>query len=298
MSFPTWLEVAINGPWSRLRQPNMPVTADEIVDAALACADEGASIIHFHAYDAVSGRQRDDYDIYAPIIERIRSRADVICYGTLPFAGSVDSPQPLNAAQRFKAVDQLVRAGLIEWSVVDPGSTNISHYADIASGKEGFVYANPESHIRHGLTLAQQHHITPSYAIYEPGFMRLGSALHCQFPGAPTPIYRLMFSHTIAFGFPPTDWALEAYLKLLDQEHRGAPWMIAGLGVELDGLIEEAVSRGGHVRVGLEDSPMGCEWTNLDLVRRARQRIESAGGHLADATQVRARLRTPLNPAS
>lgn len=292
MTQPTWLEVAVNGPWSRTRQPKMPVTADEIVNSALACAAEGAAIIHFHAYDPVSGRQRDDYEIYAPIIERIRSRADVICYGTLPFAGSIDSPQPLNAAQRFGAVDQLVRAGLIEWSVVDPGSTHLTHHDDIVAGKEGFVYANPESHIRHGLALAQHHGITPSYAIYEPGFMRLGAALHRCFSGAPTPIYRLMFSQTMAFGFPPTPWALQAYLQLLDQTHAGAPWMIAGLGVELGELMEEAVTRGGHVRVGLEDSPMGCGSDNLQLLRQARHRIESAGGRLADARQVRAATRS------
>ena len=287
----TWLEVAINGPWSRTRQPKMPVLADEIVEAALACAAEGAAIIHFHAYDPVSGRQRDDYDIYAPIIERIRSCADVICYGTLPFAGSIDAPSPLTPAQRYAAVEQLVRAGLVEWSVVDPGSTNISHYADIASGKEGFVYANPESHIRWGLSLAQQHGITPSYAVYEPGFMRLGAALHRTYPGAPVPIYRLMFSQQIAFGFPPAGWALDAYLQLLELEQPQAPWMVAGLGVELGDLMDRAVARGGHVRVGLEDSPMGCPHDNLTLVRQARQRIESAGGTLASATQVRLRLR-------
>ena len=27
---PAWLEVAVNGPWSRQRQPGIPVTADEI----------------------------------------------------------------------------------------------------------------------------------------------------------------------------------------------------------------------------------------------------------------------------
>jgi 3-keto-5-aminohexanoate cleavage enzyme len=290
----TWLEVAINGPWSRIRQPKMPVLADEIVEAALACAAEGAAIIHFHAYDPVTGRQRDDYDIYAPIIERIRSRADVICYGTLPFAGSIDAPSPLTPAQRYAAVDQLVRAGLVEWSVVDPGSTNISHYEDIASGKEGFVYANPESHIRWGLSLAQQHGITPSYAVYEPGFMRLGAALHRAYPGAPVPIYRLMFSQHIAFGFPPAGWALDAYLQLLELEQPQAPWMVAGLGVELGDLMDRAVARGGHVRVGLEDSPMGCPHDNLTLVRQARQRIESAGGTLASAAQVRQRLRPNL----
>lgn len=286
----TWLEVAINGPWSRTRQPHMPVSADEIVAAALACADEGASIIHFHAYDPVTGRQRDDYDIYAPIIERIRARRDVICYGTLPFAGSIDAPQAMSPEQRYSAVDKLVRAGLIEWSVVDPGSTNISHHADLAVGKLGFVYANPESHVRYGLQLAQQHRITPSYAIYEPGFMRLGAALHRLYPGAPTPIYRLMFSQHIAFGFPPADWALDAYLKLLELEHAGAPWMVAGLGVELGPLIEAATARGGHVRVGLEDSPMGCAVDNRSLVQDARRRIESTGARLASAADVRRRL--------
>ena len=291
MTDSTWLEVALNGPWSRSRQPNIPVLADEIVDAALACADEGASIIHFHAYDPVSGRQRDDFEIYAPIIERIRSRVDVICYGTLPFAGSVDSTSALSASQRYSAVDQLVRAGLIEWSVVDPGSTNISHHSDIEAGQEGFIYANPESHIRYGLALAQQHGITPAYAIYEPGFMRLGAALHRCYPGAPVPIYRLMFSQHIAFGFPPADWALDAYLRLLELEQPGAPWMVAGLGVELGPLIEAAVERGGHVRVGLEDSPMGCAQDNLSLVRQARARIERAGGTLASSAQVRERLK-------
>lgn len=290
MNEPTWLEVALNGPWSRSRQPNIPVTADEIVEAAVACAREGASIVHFHAYDPATGRQRDDYEIYAPIIERIRSRADVICYGTLPFAGSVDAPSPLTPAQRYGAVDKLVRAGLIEWSVVDPGSTNISHYTDIAAGKEGFVYANPESHVRYGLQLAQQHRITPSYAIYEPGFMRLGAALHRAYLGAPVPIYRLMFSQHIAFGFPPAGWALDAYLQLLEIEQPGAPWMIAGLGVELGDLMRRAVQRGGHVRVGLEDAPMGCTQGNASLVREARTRIETAGGRLADAAAVRARL--------
>ena len=103
-----WLEVALNGPWSRDRQPRIPLLADEIFEQALACAEAGASIIHFHAYDPVTGRQRDDYDIYAPIIERIRSRVDVICYPTVPFAGSVDSPNPLTATQRFAAVEKLL----------------------------------------------------------------------------------------------------------------------------------------------------------------------------------------------
>lgn len=286
-----WLEVALNGPWSRERQPRIPLLADEIVEEALACVDEGASIVHFHAYDPLTGRQRDDYDIYAPIIERIRSRVDVICYPTVPFAGSIDSPNPLTASQRFAAVEKLLQAGLIEWSALDPGSTNIAHYSDIVKGKEGFVYANPESHIRYGLELACRYAMTPSYAIYEPGFVRLGAALHRAYATAPVPVYRLMFSEDIAFGFPATAWALDAYSRLLEREAPGAPWMVAGLGVDIEPMIDLTVSRGGHVRVGLEDSPMGCKRENRMLAQRAQRRIASAGGTLAAPAEVRSALR-------
>ena len=290
MKNPVWLEVALNGPWSRERQPAIPVHADEIVEDAIACAAEGASIIHFHPYDSATGRQRDDYEIYAPIIERIRAKVDVICYGTLPFAGDVDAKDALSPEKRYAAVEKLATAGLIEWSVVDPGSTNISTRKDVASGKQGFVYANPESHIRHGLDLCHRHKLTPSYAIYEPGFMRLGAALRRTVSGLTPPVYRLMFSDNFTFGFPPEEWALEAYVRLLGIEEPNAQWMVAGLGVQIDPLVDFAVTHGGHIRVGLEDAPLGHPISNVEQVRAARARIERNGGTMATAAQVRERL--------
>lgn len=290
MQNPVWLEVALNGPWSRERQPAIPVHADEIVEDAIACAAEGASIIHFHPYDPVTGRQRDDYEIYAPIIERIRAKVDVICYGTLPFAGDVDAKDALSPEKRYAAVEKLASAGLIEWSVVDPGSTNISTRKDVASGKQGFVYSNPESHIRHGLDLCHRHKLTPSYAIYEPGFMRLGAALRRTVSDMSPPVYRLMFSDNFTFGFPPEEWALEAYVRLLGIEEPDAQWMVAGLGVQIDPLVDFAVTHGGHIRVGLEDAPLGHAVSNVEQVRAARARIERNGGTAATAAQVRERL--------
>jgi uncharacterized protein (DUF849 family) len=284
----TWLEVALNGPWSRAKQPLIPITRHEIVEAALACAGEGASIVHLHAYDERSGRQRDDYELYAPIIERIRTRTDVVCYPTIPFAGSGDAKAPMTPAQRYAAVEKLLRAGLIEWAVVDPGSVNIAHAEDVAAQREGFVYANPEAHVRYGLALARAHRMTPSYAIYEPGFVRLGAALHAAAGGAPQPVYRFMFSTQFRFGFPPLEWALDAYLRLLQLEAPAAPWMVAGLGVDMEPLLDAAVGRGGHVRVGLEDAPLGCVDDNRALVARAARAIQSAGGRVASAAQVRA----------
>ncbi len=62
-----WIEAALNGPWSRKRQPGIPDTVDAIVAEGIACAAAGASIIHVHAYDG-GGPQTFDWQVYARII--------------------------------------------------------------------------------------------------------------------------------------------------------------------------------------------------------------------------------------
>lgn len=285
----TWLEVALNGPWGRERQPRVPIAIDEIVSEGIACAEAGASIIHVHAFDVQTGRQRDDWELYAKIIAGIRNRFDAIVYPTIPFLGSGNPPTPLDAQQRFAHVEELAKRGLIEWAAVDPGSCNITHWDEIQQDKPGFVYANSEEQIRHGLTLARRHQFNPAYAIYEPGFLRLGAALHWR-ESSPTPVYRFMFSSDYSFGFPPEDFGLTAYLNLLDRLAPGASWMIGGLGVDILPMIPRAVVEGGHVRVGLEDAPFGTDRTNLELVVDAAERIRNMGAQLATAADVRAAL--------
>ena len=287
-----WLEAAVNGPWTRKNQPAIPVSPEEIAADCIACAKAGAAIVHFHPYDVATGLQVDTTDAYAEVIERVREVDEsVIIYGTLPMAGLPNVSGAMSPAQRFAHVKGLAERGLIEWSVVDPGSTNITHDAWIAEGREGFTYFNPESHVRYGLELCAAKGLHPSYAIYEPGFIRQGAALHRAFPGCPTPLYRYMFSDQLTFSFPPELYALEAYNTLREAEAPGTPWMVAGLAVDIRPLIAPAVERGGHVRVGLEDQPFGVETTNVALVEEAARLIEAAGGTLATPEDVRARLR-------
>lgn len=285
-----WLEAALNGPWARTLQPNMPITVGELVADGIACAQAGAAIIHVHAYDERTGRQRDDAEIYRRIIEGIRAEQDVIVYPTLPVMGSPDAPRAMTAPERFKAVEQLAMHGLVEWTVVDPGSVNFAHYDRLVANQEGFVYLNPEGHVRYGLELAARYGFHPSYAIYEPGFLRLGAALARIYANAPAPIYRFMFSDGFAFGFPPEEYGLEAYLKLLEAGAPDAPWMVAGLAVDIRPLIPAAVAGGGHVRVGLEDAPLGTDVPNVRWVEQAAAAIENAGARLATATEIRRTL--------
>lgn len=286
----SWLEVALNGPWSRARQPRMPIAVPEIVAEGIACVRAGAAIVHVHAYDETTGRQKDDADLYAAIIEGIRGQVDAIVYPTLPFAGSADAAGTMGAAERYAAVETLAKRGLLEWSVVDPGTVNISELDGIAAGREGFVYANPEPHIRHGLALAATYGFRPSYAIYEPGFTRLGAALAAATPGVKTPLYRFMFSTGFTFGFPPERYALEAHLRLLEETASGAPWMIAGLAVDVLPLCGAAIARHGHLRVGLEDAPLGSDLGNVQWTERAVEAIRGAWSEPATAAEVRAAL--------
>lgn len=272
----TWLEVALNGPWGNALQPRIPIRVEDIIAEGVACAREGAAIVHVHAYDEASGQQRDDAEVYARIIDGIRSRFDCIVYPTIPF-----SAEPAVAEERFAAVEALARRGMLEWAVVDPGSVNIG----------GQVYLNPDEHVRHGLALAARHRFHPGYAIYEAGFVRLGARLAAAAPGVPQPIYRLMFSDEFSFGFPPREYALSAYLQLLAEFAPGAPWMLAGLGVDILPLCGAAVARGGHLRVGLEDARLGSAQGNVELVRAGRAAIERVGGSLASAVEVRAALK-------
>lgn len=286
-----WIEVALNGPWGRERQPGIPITVAEIVSAGIAAARAGAAIVHAHAYDEATGRQRDDWQTYARIIEGIRAKCDAIVYPTIPIAGSGFAGTLTPPAERYAHLAELAKRGFVEWAVVDPGSVNISRFEALAKAQPGFVYLNPDEHIVEGLRICAEHGVRPSYAIYEPGFTRLGAALAAAFPRLPVPIYRFMFSDQFAFGFPPKAHHLDAHLTLLKETSPDASWMVAGLGVDIRPLIATAVAGGGHVRVGLEDCPLGSRTDNIALVEEAARLVRAADGEIATATDVRAECR-------
>lgn len=280
----TIIECALNGPWTRAVQPGIPISIGECIAEGIACAQAGASVLHVHPYDEQTGRQRDDWQIYARIIEGIRAEIDLPVYPTIPLGQ--DGARRLDGVARYAATAELASRGLLELAAIDPGSVNFT----LQSGREGFVYANPEADTLHALRLAAAHHFKPCYAIYEPGFLRAGAALHARVPGAPQPLYRFMFSSDFLFGYPPVPYGLEALLHLHGECAPTAPWMTSGLGVDITPLIPLTVARGGHLRVGLEDAPLGDSRRNVQWVEQTVQAIEAAGGHVASVVEMRALL--------
>jgi uncharacterized protein (DUF849 family) len=270
----------------------MPQSPEEIVADAIACANAGASVVHFHAYDVSTGEQTTDLDLVTKIIRDIKSEVDVVLYPAIRYMSNAEAIAEDAGPRRYAHLDTMAARGIAEWLIVDPGSTNLVSYRDIEQERKGLVDINTPSAIRHGLNVAATHKLHPGFAIYEPGYLRLAAGMCRQMPNVPNAMYRFMFSEQLTFGFRPREYALQAYLDLLAEEAPGAAWMVAGLGVDIRHLIPMTARLGGHVRVGIEDCPLGTTHSNLELVQEAKSLIEAQGARVATTAQIRKDMAT------
>ena len=195
-------------------------------------------------------------------------------------------------SQRFAHVEALAERGLLEFAVIDPGSVNFTTDDDARpSASPPSPISIPKRMCATRSTSRRGTAFQPAFAIYEPGFTRAGAAL-ARATGVKTPIYRFMFSETFAFGFPPQ--ALCARRASGAAARRKPPRAVDDRGPRgrCAPLIAETVARGGHVRVGLEDAPLGTSMSNLAWVEDAVRLVREAGGEPATARRC-ARARAP-----
>jgi uncharacterized protein (DUF849 family) len=276
---PVLLEVALNGVTSRERNPRVPRRPDEIAADALACLDAGATIVHTHSHDAA--RAPDDaaslyLEAYLPILER---RPDAILYPTIGSGRTIE--------ERWGHHERLAEAGAIRCGLVDPGSVNLAE-----TGPDGlpapidYVYSHTPSEIRYEVEGCRRLGLGPSVAVFEPGFLRPVLAYHEAGRLPPGTLVKLYFAEggylaggKALFGPPPIREALDLYLAMLGDAP--LPWAVAVLGGSLldSPIAELALSRGGHLRVGLEDHARAE--SNLAELERARKLCERHGRRLA-----------------
>ena len=58
--------------------PNLPVTSDEITEAALGAAEAGASIIHLHARDEKTGSPDQSLEAFLRFLPRIKQNTEAV----------------------------------------------------------------------------------------------------------------------------------------------------------------------------------------------------------------------------
>ncbi len=268
---PLIIEAAINGATPQAMNPHVPRSVPEIVADAGACIEAGAAIVHHHNDDGLlDGRHAAEpyREAWTRIYER---HPDAVLYPTMGGGGAHTTIQ-----QRYAHVEALADAGVLRMALVDPGSVSLGPLdAEGLPAAIDLVYQNTFADVRYMVDVCRARGIGAHISIFEPGFLRVALAYHAagRLPaGAKIQLY--FGGPTLPFGLPPTAASLEAYLAML--EGSGLPWMVGVLGGDVSTTLAEiAITRGGHVRVGLEDyagpgQPRNAELVS-DIVNTARR---------------------------
>src|SRR5436190_1623235 len=58
--------------------PYLPITPDEIAEAAIGAAQAGASIVHLHARDSKDGRPTQGPELFRKFATKIKAASDVV----------------------------------------------------------------------------------------------------------------------------------------------------------------------------------------------------------------------------
>ncbi|MFN0092522.1 MAG: 3-keto-5-aminohexanoate cleavage protein [Acidimicrobiales bacterium] len=286
---PLIIEAAVNGAATKRRNPNVPLSAEEIAADALACLEAGAAIVHNHTDDVVLGgdgrHSAAKYlDAWGPVLA---ARPDAILYPTM----SGGAAGRIKIQDRYQHFADLYEAGVLGMGVADPGSVNLAGVkADGSISPTPWCYENTPVDIAWMFAWNAERGLPVHVSIFEPGCLRMALAHHARgsLPKAAKLQFYLMGATTLT-GLPAEEWSLEVYLKLLGDA--AITWMVSAVGGDTvgSGLAKAAIERGGHVRVGLEDylDPSGARRTptNAELVAEVVELAKACGRPVATSAE-------------
>ena len=268
------------------KHSGVPVTPEQISDAAIEAAKAGAAIAHIHVRDPETGEGSNDPALFREVVGRIReSDTDVVINLTAGGGGDFfpNEDDPAVGApgtdiqtpeERHAHVDEL----LPEICTLDCGSYN---FAD-------FVYLNPEDWVRRQAELIQRSGVKPELECFDLGHIRLAKQLIQEGLVDDPPLFQL------CMGIP---WAAEAnaesMLAMRNMLPQNVNWAGFGVGRSQMAMAMQSVLLGGHVRVGLEDNlylEKGVFATNAQLVEKAIGIVEGLGARVLSPAESREKL--------
>jgi uncharacterized protein (DUF849 family) len=283
---PLIIECALNEQVTRAQNESVPIAPDEIIADALAAAQAGASVVHFHARDLRTGDLlHPGTEFYREVMRGIRREdPDVLLY---PTYGASPTPE-----ERFSHLDALADDPEIrlDCATIDPGAVNYADY-DPVQNELGWDFVLSVSHAeaRYFFELSKRHGIQYSFTCRELGHIRHVLAYR-QLGWVDDPLLiKVVMSENHAWGVRPSAEGIRMLTEAIIPEDVPYRWMTYIEGACHADLSRYAVEHGGHVRTGVGDNPLfeGERLGNAEQVSRIVEMARTIGREVAGPMETR-----------
>ncbi len=256
----------VGGELTRDKIPCLPLTPQEIAEEAKRCVNAGASIIHLHARDD-SGKPTNDKHRFQEIVRSVRSYVGVDVILQVSTGGSVGD----GLDSRFEPLESGA-----DMASLNAGSVNF--------GAE--VFTNPRPFIQKLAARIGALDMKPEIEIYDLSHLEYALDLLAEEIIAAPPQFQWVL------GVPGGLKASEENLDLLCSRLPPlATWSVAAIGRHQDPMIPLALSRGGNIRVGIEDniylSKNVMAQGSFQFVEKAVESIRQIGKSVATPQEAR-----------
>ena len=239
--------------------PHLPITPQEIADAAIGAAEAGAAIVHLHARNPKDGRPDQTPEAFAPFLKVIKQRSNCVVNITTGGAPTMTVEERLRPAATFKP----------EVASLNMGSMNFGLYPDARRASRNFKHDWERAYLEGSKDRIFKQHLR-RYRIHPaPPAPRTARASRSSATTSATstrsPISSIgawssrRFSCRACSAFSaasaphPEDvmHMKRTADRLFGDDYR---WSVLGAGRNQMPIAAQAAAMGGNVRVGLEDS--------------------------------------------
>jgi 3-keto-5-aminohexanoate cleavage enzyme len=222
----------------------VPVTPQEMADAAGQAWDAGATVVHCHFRQQAPGMGRFptwDPDVVGTIVDAIRARCPGIVINLSTGVVGPDISGPVACIERTKP----------EMAALNAGSLNyLKARRDGRWAWPPMLFDNPVEKIEGFAAAMREHGVTPECECFDTGIVR-SVAMFEEVGLIPSPAH-ISLVMGVASGMP----AKASWLPLLVAEMKATTqWQTIAIGrSEVWDVHRRAAELGGHVRTGLEDT--------------------------------------------
>ena len=278
--------------------PYLPVTPEEIAEAALGAAKAGAAIVHLHARDPKDGRPTQDPALFRRFASKIREGSDVVLNFTTGGAATMTIEERLQPALQLKPEVASLNMGSMNFGLYEM----LGRYKELKhdwerpylAGSDDRVFKNTFKDIATILEKCRENDTRFEVECYDIGHVY--TAAHFMDRGLLKPplFIQSVFGIRGGIGGHPED---VVHMKRTADRLFGDAycWSVLGAGRNQMAIAAQAAVMGGNVRVGLEDSLwLGrgqLAKSNAEQVAKARRLLEDLGLSVASPDEARAMLK-------